>query len=772
MIGWNKAAGALLGLLCAVAQAEDSPVPDQGAAWLDWQPDQGASLCGGRYVEPAFSPSGLESGAVRVQADKAVGQADLQMQLSGSVQAWQDDWYLTAPLLEYDRTAGQAAAPDGLVARAPGIVVRGEQARYELDTGAMTLTHASWLLHAQHMRGEAGEVESPAPALLRIRDGRLTTCAPPDNDWQLVASEIDLDREQGEGRARHVRLEVRDIPVLYVPWLSFPIDDRRRSGFLYPSFGTSNTGRGMYLAAPYYFNLAPDYDATLYPQYVHGRGLFTELEGRWLGRAASAGTRLGWIAHDSEYARLNPESNARRWGLDVEGRWQWAPEWRSELDLNAVSDDDYLTDLNRNLSIVQSDHLTRRLTTSGNGEDWRLSMELKGFQTVDDSIALSSRPYMTLPRITGSYQIPADERTTFTLAGEYAYFWRDNETLTSTAAINGQRLRWQPQLSRRYASSWGYVEPRVRLDHTDYWLEDAPSGMAAHQGRTVPFAVLDAGIWLDRELDIAGTPYVQSLEPRLFYVWSPAREQSDLPDFDTSVSSFSYSQLFQEDRFSGGDRVGDNNRLTLGVTTRFTRTDTGAEVLRGSLGQILYFEDQTVDLSGSGTTTLGSSSWAGELVWTPNERTDMKVEGQWDPRDSRTEKGATTFSWHDPDYARILNLSHRYLQDDLEQTDVSFVHPVARDVSLLGRWLFELTNHRTIGTLAGMEYTDCCWRVQLVYQRYLKDSSDTSASELDSAVLIRFELRGLGGLGDRFSEALDSQIRHFAARQQTRQTKW
>ncbi|RMF14361.1 MAG: LPS-assembly protein LptD [Gammaproteobacteria bacterium] len=741
------------------------------AAWLDWQPDA-AQACGGVYRAPEIESTGLEPGQARVRANSAQGSPDTRLTLTGDVQAWQDDWFLQAPLLVYDRPAGKGFAPDGLVARSAGVVVKGETAEYGLESGTLEMAGASYLLHATHMRGAADSVISPTANLLVLEQGRLTTCAPPDNDWQLVASRIELDREAGEGRARHVRLEVKDVPVLYVPWLAFPLDDKRRSGWLYPSFGTSNTGRGMYLAAPYYLNLAPNYDATLYPQYIHGRGLFTEVESRWLGRSASLNGRLGWISHDSEYAGTQADGEGRRWGADLEGDWRWADGWSSHLDLNAVSDDDYLSDLNRNLAIVNSDYLARSVDARGSGENWTLKTEFKGFQTVDDSISLSSRPYMTLPRVDGDYTWSLDDATTVKLAGQYVNFWRDNEGLSGSSAVVGQRLRWQPRVTRRYSETWGYFESGFKLDHTDYLLDDQTDGMAAHQSRTVPFVILDGGLYFDRPVEVAGLALNQSLEPRLFYVYSPYRAQSDLPDFDTSVSSFSYSQLFREDRFSGGDRVGDNNRLTLGLTTRFTREDTGTELLRASLGQILYIEDQDVDLSGSGTTSQSTSSWAGELVWTPNTRTDIKVEGQWDPYDGRTEKGATSVSWHDEDYARILNLSHRYLQDDLEQTDVSFVHPLTRDVSLIGRWLFELTNHRTIGTLAGLEYTDCCWRLQLVYQRYLKDSSDTVNSELDNAVLLRIELRGLGGMGDRFSAALDKQIKHFATRSQTLNSKW
>jgi len=755
----------------------------QSAAGLDWvmsenlSPEQAEKVepfCTGSYVAPdyGFNDTSPESNStlLRAMAEQASADADNTIELSGKVALQQGPWWLQADYATLDQATNIVDIQGNIVGRAPGVVMRGSSASYNLDTANFSLQDSSYLFHDRHTRGAADSLESTNTQEMLIQNGTYTTCPPGSNAWSVAASEIHLDREKGEGRATHMRLQIMDVPVLYFPYLIFPIDDQRRSGFLYPTIGTSNTGRGLSLSLPYYFNLAPDYDATYVPHYIHGRGILNELEGRWLTERSYSELRLGYLYHDSEFLKEFPEEDSgNRWALDFESRFKIADHWDSTVDYNAVGDSEYLNDLNRTLEIQETSHIERRWDVKYADENLQFRSRVSGYQTIKDSIAESNYPYYQLPQLTLDWQ-NRSEWFNYELNSEATYFWRDNEHITGIHKSNGSRWHTQPDLELDLSPVWGFLKPGVRLDHTDYVLEDQPDTTENHISRTVPFYRLDAGLYFDRSVDIFEHSFNQSLEPRLFYVYSSANDQSNIPDFDTSVPTFSFSRLYKEDRFVGGDRVGDNNRLTAGLTSRLNGQESGREVLRASIGQLFYFDEAEVTLGASGGITESESPYAGELLWRPNQNMDIKVSGLWNAQESRTEQGASTLSFHGPEYRKLLNLSHRYdvtpnnPADHIEQTDVSTLFPVTDSISLLGRWLFDLRRHRTIGTIVGVEYSDCCWRVQLAARSYLEDADDQE-SRMDHGVFLRFQLKGLGGLNSGDEAELAQGIRNYDARE-------
>lgn len=749
----------------------------------DWRPREVLSeaeatgvapYCDGTYVAPPFDWTDAlpgedqESQPVQGRAQRLESDRDRYIRMMGGVELRQGRWRLDAESAELDRTTNRVQVPDGVVMRSEGLALEGDQAEMDLGARTFRIDEASFLIYSRHARGEAGTIRSESDSRLFIDEAVYTTCSPSSEAWVMTASSMVLDRENGEGVAKDLVPWIAGVPVAYFPYLAFPIDDRRRSGFLYPSLTNSNVGRGIDINVPYYFNLHPSYDATYTPRYIHGRGLLSEVEGRHLSRSSRSTGRLGYIAQDAEYEKSGGR-DAARWALDFQNTLQPFDGWYSAMDINAVSDKDYLRDLNRTLEINEETHIRRTWDVSYAG-DLNFNSRVLAYQTIDKDIAEADRPYLLLPQLDLSWS-QVFSGVTVDLESEYTYFWRDNENLTGDDRVIGSRLRWQPALSLPLTATWGYLTPRLRLDHTDYVLQDRQPEGSEHQGRTVPFGSLDGGLFFDRQTQLFGRRYSQSLEPRLFYVHSPVTFQDDLPNFDSSVATFSYSRLFKEDRFVGGDRVGDNNRLTLGLTTRLNDLAQGSEVLRASIGQIIYFRDQVVDLEGQGGDDLSESPFAGEFLWRPNERVDVKVDGQWNGDTRRTDRGATTVSFHDPGYDTLLNVSHRYGRDDLEQTELSGLYTVTPSVVVLGRWLFDLVEHRTIGALAGIEYNSCCWRVQLLARDALVDEEGDQA-KLDRGYFLRFELRGLGSLSNQLEEVLNKELRNFAERDEFRKQRY
>lgn len=739
------------------------------AAEIDWRPrselppevrDRLPVFCEGGYLPSSAAGgqvpllSGTETGEAPLEASalSARYQLNSELFLQGDVRLRQGEFQATGSEARYNQQTGQLDLVGPLVSRGDGFLLTGDSARYSVESGQLDINTATFLLHDSEMRGRASSLSRVGEHQVLITDGMLTTCGPHQNDWSIVASDIALDQDEGFGTARHVRLEVLDTPVFYWPYITFPIDDRRKTGFLYPQFGSSSAGSGGYLALPYYLNLAPHYDATLTPQYIHGRGLFTEVEGRYLSRFGESVLQLGYIDNDSAFKADNPGEGGDRWALDFTTRARFGGGWTGYGDYSVVSDQDYLSDLNRSLEIDQATHLQRRGGVRYAGSNHYFDAYLNGYQTIRDRIADVDKPYAQLPEIlyagTGEFgHLEAN------LESQYTWFYRDNENLTGLDRSNGQRVRAIPELALPARALWGFTRPSVSLDYTRYDLEDYTQGSGSFD-RTVPVFEWDNGLYFDRRSSLFDVPYNQTLEPRLYYAWADAdSDQNHIPDFDTGLRSFRFDQLFERDRFTGGDRVGDANQLTVALTSRFNDLLTGAERARVSIGQVRYFDDREVDLFGQGASDRSRSPLAGELVLNPLENLEIRSAGLWDPDTQQTEEGRSQLTFHSRDYRYLATLGHTYSRpDELEQSDIGVVFPVTNRVSGVGRWVYDSSLDRTVGTLAGIEYNNCCWSVQVVHQNYLTDDE-----QLDNRVLFRIELKGLGGSGgasDNISDAI------------------
>ncbi|TVP57618.1 MAG: LPS-assembly protein LptD [Halomonadaceae bacterium] len=731
------------------------------AADLDWVPfadmDEAArarvpGYCGGGYQEPQQIPLlTATDDSVFITSDHARYRMEESLRLSGDVNIAQGPFQARSDSAEFDQFSGEARLSGSVVSRGQGFLVTGDSALFDTASGDITLNTASFLLHEAHMRGEADQLARTGAAAVRIRGANLTTCQPGNNAWSLVASRVNLDQDEGFGSARHVRLQVKDVPVFYIPWMTFPIDDRRRSGLLYPSFGSSSAGSGFFLAQPYYFDLAPHYDATYTPQVIHRRGLFNELELRYLSPWGQTDLGLGYIDRDSEYGDEFSGRSSNRWGLALNSEAQWTSQWRSSVNYNVVSDDDYLTDLVQTLDLDRATHLPRTATTRYQDQDLEFSATLRGFQTLDGDIADADRPYSQLPALALNSRGQAGDLD-WQGRGQYAYFWRDNDNIQGRDRAIGSRLRLQPSLSAGHQGLAGFVRSSVMLDHTQYLLEDVPQD--DRFSRTVPFVDMDAGLFFDRELRLAGQDFTQTLEPRLYYVYSPFREQDEIPLFDTAVTSFNFSQLFARDRFVGGDRIGDNNRITGAVTTRFLDAARGAERARFSIGQLYQFDDQRVSVDGRGAADKGESPLAGEAMLRPLDNFSLSVAGQWDPRENTTLQGRSQVRFHSEDFRTVASVGHTYdatAVERLEQSDIGLVLPTSEQTRLIGRWVYDLERNATAGSLAGLEYTTCCWSMQLVAQTFR-----TRDDGLDRRVLFQIQLRGLGGGGSAAANIAES----------------
>jgi len=671
------------------------------------------------------------------------------IQLQGEVEIVQEAYRLYADRSRYDRRTGDVAATGGIELDSPGLRIIGERADYNLETEHGHLERAGYRMHGQaNLRGAADEAWLLDAKRSRYRDVLYTTCPPGNSAWTLRARDLELDQGTGLGVARQARLSLWDVPVLYTPYLAFPIDGRRRSGFLIPTIGTSEE-TGFDLSIPYYWNIAPNMDATLTPRLMSTRGLMLGAEFRHL----SPWQRLEL---DGELlpSDWKNEDEGVRGALHVTQSAWIGTRWSSAIDYASVSDDRYLVDFGNRLDVTSVRNLSQRADVRYSGDGWWALGRLQQFQTVDTSIAPANRPYGQLPHI----ELNVSPNTLFAgleydFEARYDYFDHDS-------AVHGSRLVAIPALRWPLRRGFGHFIPRARLYYTQYDLIDQVESADPQPSHLIPSLDLDGKLIFERESDWFGHQTLQTLEPRLYYVFTTYADQSDNPRFDTTALDFSFASLFRPNRFTGYDRISDENRLTLGLTSRTIANRDGDELLRASLGQIHYLDARRVQLNGTVSQDDVSSSLAGELAARLYKDWSAQLGLQWNPHDEGNawEKQILQLRYA-PDRERLINLAYRYnlgsqASEKYEDADLAFQMPIGPGVRVVGRWLYSLLNDETVEAFAGLEFGQCCWRLRVLGQ-HLKRDADQPAS---TSVMLQLELAGLGSFGNSIDKVLQRGI--------------
>ncbi len=722
-------------------------------AYLDWYPNPDGSdprtHCSGRYVEPAFRQDlALQDGEeppLFIEADSAQSRLGEQTTLSGKVRLMRGERHLHGRRAELDERTGVAELHDQVLFREPGLLMLGDHARFNTRNSETAVDNARFVMHSTSLRGQAAQLQRLEDQRIRIQDGAFTRCEPGNNAWTVHGKEIELRPDTGFGAARHATLRVAGVPVLYVPYLYFPIDDRRQSGFLTPSVGYADDN-GVDISAPYYFNIAPNLDNTLTPRVLGRRGAMLENELRYLNTRGSYTASLAYLPNDDQ-------AGDDRWLLDLKHRGQLLTGWQTYLDYTAVSDDDYFDELEpTELEVSRASHLKRVALLSHQDRTWRFSTLLEGYQTIDSAAVT---PYRKLPELQLSGYWPSDSQLTLDYQARYTHFDRDSTGFAATdlGRVTGQRAHMETTLGYPLEWPWAYVRPQLRLMHTQYNLDNQLAGQRTSVGRTLPLLSLDSGLVFERA---AGSQrdHIQTLEPRLYYLHVPHEDQSDLPLFDTAALTFGYNQLFRDNRFSGYDRIGDTDQLTAALSTRVL-DPAGREKFRLSLGQIVYFSDRQVRLNASDPTlTEELSDLAAETHWQLNRHLRLTADALWRHNDYQNQKRNLKLHYKS-DLDHVLSLGYRYTADSLEQTDTSLIWPLTSNWSLLGRWLRDVRNHENLEELFGLEYESCCWRTRLMYRAWIDDNE---LERNNQGIFLQITLKGLGTAGTGTGSDTDSNF--------------
>ena len=706
---------------------------------------------------------------VFISGERLYGRPDLETVIEGAAQLRRGDLVIQADRMEYYQPDDQARARGQVRVNRDGNVYEGPLLELKLESFEGFFSQPSYYFRSNDAHGEAARLDFLDEHRIVIRQGTLTTCTRQPGpgwlpDWILRASTLRLDNEEEVGTAEGAVLSFMQVPLLPIPYLSFPLSDQRKSGFLPPTPGLDDVN-GIELALPYYWNIAPNRDATVTPTLMSKRGLNLASEFRYLENDYSGQLRFDLMPND-------PLRGLNRWGLTANHQANMPNPFATgslafSLRLNRVSDDNYWRDFTRS-----SATLTQRLLANDANLSWAdgyfsNSVRTLKWQTLQDPASLIIPPYDRLPQLATRYQRDDLQGYDLSLQADYTRF---QSSRALTGQPDGERAFTVLQVARPWLMPGGFVTPRLQLHATAYQFDVPLANGAIAANRVVPTLSLDSGLVFERDANLFGRKLRQTLEPRAFYVHTPYRDQSMLPNYDSGANDFSFATIFTENAFVGNDRIADSNLLTLGLSTRLLDPDTGVESLRFGVAQRLRFTDQNVTLPGGAAVAdrLSDLLLGTTITWDPRWTFDTSVQFN---ASTELPVRATAGARYSPGLYRVVTGAFRFQRDSSEQLDLGWQWPIndlwgdrGQDLGAgrgqgggrwysVGRLNYSLSEGRLVNTVLGLEYDACCWLGRVALERL-----QTSSTSATSRIMFQLEFVGFTRLGVNPLQTLKDNI--------------
>lgn len=690
-----------------------------------------AALCAAAAVQ-AQDAAPAAKGPTTIDAEKIEGVSDLEVTARGSVELKRDDLTIFSEFLKYNQELGRVEAEGGVRLQRGNDRFFGPRLRYNTTDDTGEFEEPTYLLQReQTARGRASRIEFLGQDRMRLRDATFTTCEPGRDDWVLLVEELELDYPAEEGRARQPRLRFLDTTIAALPFATFPLEKRRKSGFLTPYY-SQTTSRGLELGVPYYWNIAPEQDATLTPVYMTKRGTQLKTAYRYLDPKYAGELKLELLPDDKEFKRT-------RHGLSLQHSHRFGPSASAQLDFNRVSDDRYFVDLGSQVRQVSVGNLNRDAIFNYSGaigdQGYSLQARIQRFQTLQDPLAPIVSPYHRVPQL--SFGATRNDIAGLFDAGLPAELVR----FSHPTLIQGTRVTLNPTLSAPLLAPGWFLTPKLGLRYARYSLDQPGVGQPPQPHASIPWGSVDGGLVFERGARWFGESLTQTLEPRLFYVHVPFRNQDPIPLFDTGLADFNYAQLFTENRFSGGDRFGDTEQVTLALTTRLLGAG-GQEAFRATVGQRHYFRNERVGLTpATPLRTVDNSDLLASVGGRFARHWSFDTTVQYNPRQTRAERYSASVRFS-PEIAKLVSASYRFNRDVLRQLDVSGQWPVGAGWYAVGRYNYSVRDKRLLEGLGGFEYNAGCWVFRAVLQR-LQAAAQISAT----AFHFQLEFVGFGQVG-------------------------
>src|SRR5712691_8873913 len=735
----------------------------------------------GQGLQPRRSsekPSRASPGAlpITLDADRLEGVPGEETTAQGNATLRRGSLSIRADSLKFREQNEDVEARGNVRLEREGDVLTGPALRYRVRdaTGVFEKPDFTFAPHSKPgqrpvtARGQAESIELLGEKQFMIKDGSFTSCKPGDDGWFIRADELDLDFTREVGTARGGGVYFKGVHIIAAPSIDFSLNNQRKSGLLPPSIGTTGKS-GPELAVPYYLNLAPNYDLTLTPRYMEKRGLQIAEQFRYLQKNYNGEFKAEQLPQDQAADRS-------RSAMTLVHSYNRDGSLLGGLNLNKVSDDNYFRDLATRINVTSQTTLPREGFLTYNGSWWgtgsySATTRVQRFQVLQDPDNPIVAPYSRTPQMTLSTLRQDIGGFDFGSAAEFVDF-------RHPSLVNGKRSTLYPSLSLPLVTSVAFLTPRLGVRYTYYLLDRIPEipvtptsnafpvipvapsfsvpAFPDSISRSLPIFSLDSGLIFEREAQAQDRAVTQTLEPRVYYVRIPFRDQNRIPLFDTAVADFNYAQIFSENSFSGGDRINDANQLTVALTSRVLTSSTGQEMFRGTIGQRYYFKDQQVTLNPTDTSrTYRTSDWLAALSGRLAQHWTAEAATQYNQRDNQAER-VTVTTRYQPAPLKTLNLSYRFLRDPINpirQVDLSGQWPLFDRWYGVGRFNYSLRDSRIVESIGGFEYAADCWVIRIVVQRFALTAGTSTTS-----VFAQLELNGFSQLGSNPLEALKRNI--------------
>lgn len=712
--------------------------------------------------------------------------------MTGGVRLQRADQVLQAEDVTYNADSTAYDAKGNVRYQEAGMLLRADRMTGTTTPNQGDADNVTYQLLQSRGNGVADHAKVTDPMHGRMRMATYSTCDVGKHQWEFRAKTVDLNKDTGVGVARSGTMRFKGVPFMYLPYFTFPLDDRRKSGFLYPTFGSSSHS-GTYLTLPYYLNLAPNYDATITPSYYTERGAMLGVEFRYLTPRSNGVFDVNYMAKDkgtdTDFAYGDRGNSDQRYLVKITNSTALGDGFMLGASINRASDNEYFRDFGNDLYTSAVGILSSSVYIAKGGKYWNAALGVDDYQNVDPGLPNYVEPYKRWPRGTFTSEIPVNSWLDVGVDSEAVAF-RKTDRVPNGTQLDGNRLDLAPYVAGDFGGPFWFARPRLEYRYTGYQLQNGDYKSTFPDRtptRSVPIASFDTGLIFDRSTHLFGSDYTQTLEPRIYYLYVPYRNQDKLPLFDTNEMSFDFWQLFTTNRFAGADRQMDANNVTAALTTRFL-DDNGVERVSASVGQIRYLSDQKVQITpGTLPTDYNGSDYVAQFAIQLNDKWRVNSSYQWNPNDKQRvypnpDTGLGGLQGHDTDLATVqfqrrikgdgvFNFSYRYRRNVMEQFDTSVVYPVSERWRALARWVFARRDivpvtadglrfttfafsHRTLEATAGVEYDSCCVAFRILGRHYVQDYTRRT----NNAIMFELEFKGLGSLNPQSGEYLRRAI--------------
>ena len=722
---------------------------DHEAISLDWESQSATSsnYCAGYYL-PYQAPAFDENLAVNQQplysdADSSEYEQGVT-HLRGNVELRQGDQKISGDYVRLDNNEGIVDIIGHVEFRRPNMVMQSDDASFDTANSSAQLNQAQLALPSNELRSTAQSIDYHSDGTVTMNKGSFTFCPPGNNAWAIHSNKVDLDPSAGFGVAKHAILKIGAVPVFYLPWMSFPIDDQRHSGFLFPTLGSSSQ-MGLDVTTPYYLNLAPNYDALITPRFTELRGTSIGTKLRYLGPQSEQDLYVNWVIDD-------PDSTLDRWLVEYNHKAKISPSLSSSIHFKQVSDGELFNDHILSQDDSEKSTIASNATISYQGQMpilKKASLALITHQNLSTGVpAYDQLPHATLA---GGIVINKKQRV---ISANYALdlsrFTRDTKGLTGSSKITGTRTHLLPNISTYWVSDYSFIKPKISLPTTHYQLNDTPSNITQSNTRVIPQLEIDSGLLFERPLSGG---YRQTLEPRLYYAYAPYQQQDDIVIFDSSLNS---KPFYQPNRFNAYDRIGDTNRVTIGLDSQFLNAK-GWQKAKLSMTQIHYLSDRKVQLSSSSasnTETFSPIYGHMSYQFTPYWSSSLNVD--WGPKSGDVEATSANMKYQ-VNNNKIIDIKYTEVLNSTQQGEVSLIWPIAPQWTLVAKHKKDLRNRQLQDEIYGIEYANCCWKSRLVSRNWLVDQE----KGMQNGVFFELTLKGLGGSNKQLTSGNQVRMADF-----------